>query len=679
MAQLLNLNTDAHGFIIGDSRLKQIADGVEKTRDNTQIIVELLTNSLKKSIEAEGDKTRRTIRRAATDTTVQNPTSPKPTAREASPNVDNSPTTNQDRGRSSFVGPRAIEATQTAGDRARKDRERDHRGRFIGANGDKAETESVLSKINATLSDMRGLSGDGRGYDPTIDALGELKDFVAPIGSVFSKMSTRAVGLFRGRLRKRRNEEVLPEEQVRANRNNEKNDKERNKLLRRLIEAVMRKNGTGSSGLGGLGGLLGLLGKAGKPLLKRVPLLGLLFGGGMLANDWGNLDSKGKGKGLGEIGGGAAGALLGSLLGPMGTVAGGALGMYLGGIFGSKVGEWTDSLKKENFAQIFKDFLKDLALGTFSLVTNPMGTARKLAGGAVNMAKDAFNSAKDTVSQAAYDVSGGRIGSDGNSTIGKKVSDKQLAIYNAFRKAGFPENQAIALTAQVGREGDYNDSNLFGSHNDAKNKKKNIGMLSWQQDRKDRLLKFMGSKGLLDKDGNMLRNQASLDAQAQFAKWELDNDKTYSKVKKYLAENPNATQDQLSRVFGKGYVKWMIDGGMIDGEYFNPTPHKQKEANYAANTKRLVDEQKKDVSTDIPKSLARPAGSTQAVSTPKGAEKMPPVQVPKITPDISKIGSKKDTTQKIVMPNQDSIISQNVSDRSLAHILTGGIGFIQNQ
>lgn len=87
----------------------------------------------------------------------------------------------------------------------------------------------------------------------------------------------------------------------------------------------------------------------------------------------------------------------------------------------------------------------------------------------------------------------------------------------------------------------------------------------------------------------------------------------------------------------------------------------------------------KPVSTEIPKSLARPAGSTHTISTPKGAEITPSIQVPKITPDISKIGTKKDTTQKIVMPNQDSIISQNVSDRSLAHILTGGIGFIQNQ
>lgn len=672
MAQLLNLNTDAHGFIIGDSRLKQIADGVEKTRDNTQLIVELLTDSFKKSIEAEGEKTRRTIRRAATDTAVNNPTSPKPPAREAAPNTDNSPTATVRSGRGSFVGPRAIDATQTAGDRARKDRDRDDRGRFIGANGDKAETESVLSKINATLSDMRGLSGDGRGYDPTIDALGELKDFVAPIGSVFSKMSTRAVGLFRGRLRKRRNDEVLPEEQVRANRNNERNDKERNKLLRRLIEAVMRKNGTGSSGLGGLGGLLGLLGKAGKPLLKRVPLLGLLFGGGMLANDWGNLDSKGKGKGLGEIGGGAAGAALGSFFGPVGTVAGGALGMYLGGIFGRKVGEWTDGLKREDFGKIFEKLLKDLAAGAFSLATNPVGTARSFLGNTLNGAKDMF-------SQAAYDVSGGRIGSDGNSPIGKNTTEKQVSIYNSMRKAGFSKNQAIALTASVGRENDYNDKNLFGTHYDAANGAKNMGMISWQGDRQKRLQQFMSKRGLLDKSGNIIKGQASLDAQAEFMKWEIDNDPQYAQVKDYLAKNPNASREDLARVFGKGYVKWAYGQDVLkSGKSFDWRKHLGKEYNYGKNLENSVGDSKPP-STEIPKSLARPATSTQAVVTPKGAEKTPSIQVPKITPDISKIGTKKDTTQKIVMPNQDSIISQNVSDRSLAHILTGGIGFIQNQ
>lgn len=666
MAQLLNLNTDAHGFIIGDSRLKQIADGVEKTRDNTQIIVELLTNSFKKSIEAEGDKTRRTIRRAATDTTVQNPIPPKPTAREASPNADNSPTTNQGRGRSSFVGPRAIEATQTASDRARKDRERDHRGRFIGANGDKAETESVLSKINATLSDMRGLSGDSRGYDPTIDALGELKDFVAPIGSVFSKMSTRAVGLFRGRLRKRRNEEVLPEEQVRANRNNEKNDKERNKLLRRLIEAVMRKNGTGSSGFSSL---LGSLTKGGgKTLLKRIPLLGLLFGGGMLANDWGGLDSAGKGKGLGEIGGGAAGAALGSFFGPVGTVAGGALGMYLGGIFGRKVGEWTDGLKREDFGKIFEKLLKDLAAGIFSFSSNPVGTLRNGA-----------SSLWETVQQGAYDLTSGRIGSDVNSPIGKNTTEKQVSIYNSMRKAGFSKNQAIALTASVGRENDYNDNNLFGTHYDAANGAKNMGMISWQGDRQKKLQQFMSKRGLIDRSGNIIKGQASLDAQAEFMKWEIDNDPKYTLVKDYLAKNPNASREDLARVFGKGYVKWAYGQDVLkNGKSFDWRKHLGKEYNYSKNLENSVSDSK-PVSTEIPKSLARPAASTQAVVNPKGAEITPSIQVPKITPDISKIGTKKDTTQKIVMPNQDSIISQNVSDRSLAHILTGGIGFIQNQ
>lgn len=665
MAQLLNLNTDAHGFIIGDSRLKQIADGVEKTRDNTQLIVELLTNSFKKSIEAEGDKTRRTIRRAATDTTVQNQISTKPTAREASPNADNSPTTNQGRGRSSFVGPRAIEATQTAGDRARKDRERDHRGRFIGANGDKAETESVLSKINATLNDMRGLSGDGRGYDPTIDALSELKDFVAPIGSVFSKMSTRAVGLFRGRLRKRRNEEVLPEEQIRANRNNEKNDKERNKLLRRLIEAVMRKNGTGSSGFS----LLGSLTKGGgKTLLKRIPLLGLLFGGGMLANDWGGLDSAGKGKGLGEIGGGAAGAALGSFFGPVGTVAGGAMGMYLGGIFGRKVGEWTDGLKREDFGKIFEKLLKDLAAGTFSFASNPVGTLRNGA-----------SSLWETVQQGAYDLTSGRIGSDVNSPIGKNTTEKQVSIYNSMRKAGFSKNQAIALTASVGRENDYNDNNLFGTHYDAANGAKNMGMISWQGDRQKKLQQFMSKRGLIDKSGNIIKGQASLDAQAEFMKWEIDNDPKYIQVKDYLAKNPNASREDLARVFGKGYVKWAYGQDVLkNGKSFDWRKHLSKEYNYGKNLENSVGDSK-PVLTEIPKSLARPAGSTQAISTPKGAEITPSIQVPKITPDISKIGTKKDTTQKIVMPNQDSIISQNVSDRSLAHILTGGIGFIQNQ
>ena len=130
-----------------------------------------------------------------------------------------------------------------------KARELDGKRRFIGAGG---ATESrsffdLIGKAKDFFSNKGGV--DVSGVDPTIDALREVKDVVSPVGRVFSGIGARAIGLFRGHLKKSR-------------------------------------------------GALGGLGKAG---LKRLPLLGALFGGASLAKDWNGLDTAGKDKGLGEV------------------------------------------------------------------------------------------------------------------------------------------------------------------------------------------------------------------------------------------------------------------------------------------------------------------------------------------------------------------------------------------
>ena len=109
--------------------------------------------------------------------------------------------------------------------------------------------------------------------------------------------------------------------------------------------------------LGGLlkGGGGALKGAGG--LLKRIPILGtLLAGGGALASMFGSDDPsksadenrtekyKGVGGSAGMVGGGMLGAVLGSALGPVGTVVGGYLGSMAGELIGEKVGEWTKTL-----------------------------------------------------------------------------------------------------------------------------------------------------------------------------------------------------------------------------------------------------------------------------------------------------------------------------------------------
>lgn len=77
-----------------------------------------------------------------------------------------------------------------------------------------------------------------------------------------------------------------------------------------------------------------------------------------------------------------------------------------------------------------------------------------------------------------------------------------LKVYQAFRNAGVDDVKARVLTAQVGREGDFLNKNLFGSHTDAANRKTNSGMISWQGSRSKSLTQYLQGQGVLDKKGN---------------------------------------------------------------------------------------------------------------------------------------------------------------------------------
>ncbi len=201
-------------------------------------------------------------------------------------------------------------------ERSEQTRERGSKGRFIGAGGSK-ETSSHFNFSGKAKDFISGNGGvDVSGVDPTIDALREVKDVVSPVGLDFGGMGARAICLFRSRLKKRRGDELLPKEQVDANKEQQQSDKQRNKLLKRLIDAV--RSNSGGSWLGGLLGgrnAFGLLGELGKAGLKHLPLIGALFGCASLAKDWDKLDTVGKGKGIGEV---------------IGTTVGGVLGLSLG-------------------------------------------------------------------------------------------------------------------------------------------------------------------------------------------------------------------------------------------------------------------------------------------------------------------------------------------------------------
>lgn len=265
-------------------------------------------------------------------------------------------------------------------------------------------TEAVKRGID--LSKL-GLNVDVSHIDPTVDAVRELISVVSPAQRAFSLMGRGAMWLFR-KGRPKRSEDI-PRVQQDHNTEVERHNYEERKLLRKLIDAVNRNGGNNLASLLAKLGLPNLLpdfdrkgrkgkngrngrnippidaqdrdknkrqrrnpssdtdeikrapednkkkrgrlsklgGKLGR-LAGRIPFVGSLIGGAMLASDWQEMDNKERGASVGSMVGGGIGGVIGSFAGPVGSVAGATVGSWLGESIGQKVGQWTDKLQQSD-------------------------------------------------------------------------------------------------------------------------------------------------------------------------------------------------------------------------------------------------------------------------------------------------------------------------------------------
>ena len=132
----------------------------------------------------------------------------------------------------------------------------------------------------------------------------------------------------------------------------------------------------------------------------------------------------------------------------------------------------------------------------------------------------------------------------------------QMCVYLAFKNAGFSEQQARIMTAEIGRENSYNPKFMFAGHADP-HSGSNLGMLSWQKSRKTNLIAFLKKAGALDSAGNIKPSQEALNAQAKFIMWEMTNTEK-SAGSKFLP-HPNISYKDGTWVVGKFYIRWRID------------------------------------------------------------------------------------------------------------------------
>lgn len=289
------------------------------------------------------------------------------------------------------------------------------------------------------------------------------------------------------------------------------------------------------------------------------------------------------------------------------------------------------------------------------------------------------------------------------------AGDYQAMTYLAFRKEGLSRNQAIAMTAEVGRENDFNPKAMFGTHTDLANNSQNLGIFSWQGERKTRLVRSLRDQGLIGSDGKIVQGQQSIDAMARFAVGEIKNDPAYAQTKHQFLANPNIDPEAAAPILGKNYVRWAYGQTRLkSGAAFDSAKHDQKRRSYKNSTARKAQQLEAQPAATVtpdpiqnqptqqapvtlpmsPKALAEhaeqqptpaPTVNLGSNSTTKViAPSMPylPIRAPAI-----KLPAQPAVAQRLNTPappaptsSSDDSMTQNVSDRQLAHLITGGLG-----
>lgn len=447
------IRADDSGFLLGERRLSEINQGMNKVEEHTSEILAILKGlmvldnnerernfrqlntissavvsmararpTVKVTVNAGSSKVTRNTSSDITVGATAGNTRTKETSKIRA--GESKPTRNQTR-------PIAGSVRRTDGVNTRESQPgRDAKGRFVAkANNINDINFSDAVKRGVDLSKL-GLNADVSHIDPTVDAVRELTTLMAPAQRAFSFMGRGATWLFRKG--KPRRAEDIPRAQQDHYTDVDRHNSEERKLLRKLIDAVNRQGNNGLADLLGKLGLAGLmsgggsnggnsrnrrnrrnggrggpiplpvpdrdrserrnpeeannrnrgrgrLGRLGGKLGRfagRIPLVGSLLGGAMLASEWGEMNNQERGGSIGSMVGGGIGGAIGSFAGPVGTVAGATVGSWVGDTIGQKVGQWTDKLQRSDIGGTILKTWNDTLEGINKMVKGTWSTAQ---------------------------------------------------------------------------------------------------------------------------------------------------------------------------------------------------------------------------------------------------------------------------------------------------------------
>ena len=583
------------------------------------------------------------------------------------------------------------------------ERQRDANGRFVGANSEQSTLGKLAQTIGTTIKGV--MPSNPQGVDPTLDAINEVANVLSPVKRAAGFMLRPLTGWMKSRKRN----EPIPKEQSDHNRRQVK-------LLQRIADNLQSRGGL----LGGLGKLLGagggllgslfggLLGKGkglGKGLSKilkfgkGLPVIGALLTA-MSFSDWGTKSTKEKGGTVGSAVGGVAGGAIGSIFGPVGTIAGAAIGSWvgekLGGIVAPYVKEWTDSLIEADIPSMISKLV------SLALKLTPIGMAKSLYDWAKEKTGGGFN--PSTLLRSQYGGQGvnepnpvqfGAAANNTNSTsISKIVTAKdgksntvELADGSVVKRTGNrnwrnnnPGNIEYGeLAKKYGAIGSDGRFAIFPDYDSGRKAKEHLIFESNRAQSLSTRLDY--GQGIGYKDKTLKQTIAS------YAPIE-DNNDTFKYQRNVLAA-VNGQNKKMSEYSAADRKKIMDAMEKEEGFVIGKTETIKK-------AKVTPQENKVSSQTSLP--LARTEISKNAESIVQKAKNNVPVlnMQSSVTPVATRtnnlaasyISPKVETNvlqakefltspapQEVVVKNQNSgTINQNVSNRLLAHAITGGLG-----
>jgi hypothetical protein len=464
--------------------------------------------------------------------------------------------------------------------------------------------------------------------------------------------------------------------------------------------------GRGAGLVGGLA-MLGLRGGAG--LLKRLPILGALLSGGMvLGGAFGMNDdpsksaeenramryrSSGESAGMGV--GGLIGGALGSLLGPVGTAGGAWLGSLIGEKIGGALGDWTKELvdakvpdKVVAYVGAAWDSITTDLKATWASVSDKVGQWADTAKSALQSVGDTISGAAGTANKwfkdktgvdvgatakSAWDATKGAVSSAAGAAVDFAKENASKLVPETVKRAAAAGDRAVSSMLGINKvletgagynvvqRGDGSVVRQDGARNWRNNNPGNIeygdfAIAHGAVGSDGRFAVFpsyevgRAAQESLFFQGKNYRNLKLSDAIARYAPPGENNTPAYQAA----ALAAVGGQDKLMSEYGPAERRAILDA-------------KQRHEGYKVGTVTT------QVGSRAPLGVAVPVGPAVMKA---GVPTLSPSDVPKaaeVKAAPVQLNTDRDGKWGTVTVRIPETLSQDVGDRSLAHIVSGGI------